>query len=129
MENLDSNDISFLVALLASEESNVNGLKNELEPWGCNQNQVLPILTSLISDGTIGVTKSDNDEFIDFETKKSLNLLNNWQEFIHSEYQLYLTDEGYKRWDTDDWGITTKRAQYLMFSNKGSNIRIGEHSK
>jgi len=129
MEHLDSSDIYFLVALLASEESNVNGLKTELEPWGCNQAQVLPILTNLISDGTIGITKSENDESIDFETKESLNLLSNWQEFIHSGYQIYLTDEGYKRWNTDDWGITTKQAQYLMFSNKGNTVRIGEYSK
>ncbi|MGJ8663110.1 MAG: hypothetical protein ACSHWU_05630 [Marinicella sp.] len=124
MEELAANELQFLVALLASEESEVNELKTEFDARGVEGERVQVVLSGLISDGTIGVTKYHNEEFHDYEKSKSLSLVENWKDFVLTQLQIFLTDEGYKRWETDDWGITTKRARSLMFSNQGNSIRV-----
>jgi hypothetical protein len=124
MEELTSNDVHFLVALLASEEAQVSELKSDFEQWNIEKIQVQDVLVELVSDGTVGVTILEKEVFNDLDKNESLNLIKGWEHFIHSSYQLFLTDYGYKRWETDDWGITTKRAKHLMFSNQGSSIRV-----
>ncbi|MBQ4852991.1 hypothetical protein [Pseudoalteromonas sp. MMG012] len=124
MEELASNELQFLVALLASEESEVNELKTEFDARGVEGEKVQVVLSGLISDGTIGVTKYQNEEFHDYEKNESLSLVKNWEDFVLTQLQIFLTDEGYKRWEIDDWGITTKRAVSLMFSNQGNSIRV-----
>lgn len=124
MEELASNELQFLVALLASEESEVNELKTEFDARGVKGDRVQAVLKGLISDGTIGVTKYQSEEFHDYEKSESLSLIENWEHFVLAQLQIFLTDEGCKRWETDDWGITTKRARSLMFSNSGNSIRV-----
>ncbi|QPB83501.1 hypothetical protein CWC22_011080 [Pseudoalteromonas rubra] len=124
MEKLTSNELQFLVALLASEESAVNELKTEFDARGVKDMRVQAVLQGLISDGTVGLTKFQNEEYHDYSKRESLGLVENWASFVLSPLQLFLTDEGYKRWETDDWGMTTKRARSLMFSNPGNSIRI-----
>lgn len=124
MEELASNEIQFLVALLASEESEVNELKTEFDARGVKEERVQAVLKGLISDGTIGITKYQNEEFHDYGKSESLGFVKNWDNFVLASLQIYLTDEGYKRWKTDDWGITTQRARSLMFSNPRNSIRV-----
>ncbi|MBQ4880291.1 hypothetical protein J8M21_24115 [Pseudoalteromonas luteoviolacea] len=124
MEELASNEIQFLVACLASEESNVNELKTEFDARGVKEKRVQDILKRLISDGTIGITKYHNEEFHDYSKRESLDFVENWNNFVLAPLQIYLTDEGYKRWETDNWGITAKRARSLMFSNLGNSVRV-----
>ncbi|MBY5991740.1 hypothetical protein [Ferrimonas balearica] len=124
MEKLTSNDTHFLVALLASEEAPVLELRSDFHQWAVECGQVQEVLVGLVTDGTIGVTKPEGDEFHDFEKNASLELIRDWDSFVQSPYQLFLTDPGYRRWETDDWGISTERARYLMFSNQGSSIRV-----
>jgi hypothetical protein len=124
MEELVSADIHFLVALLASEEAQVTELKSDFAQWQVADTQVQDVLAGLVNDGTIGVTILEKEVFNDLDTNESIALIKQWEFFVQSPYQLFLTDNGYQRWDTDDWGITTKRAQHLMFSNQGSWIRV-----
>ena len=124
MEELALNELQFLVALLASEESEVNELKTEFDARGVKGDRVQAVLKELISDGTIGVTKYKNEKFHDLEKSESLSLIENWEHFVLAQLQIFLTEEGYKRWEIDDWGITTKRARSLMFSNSGNSIRV-----
>ena len=124
MEELVSADIHFLVALLASEEAQVTELKSDFAQWQVADTQVQDVLAGLVNDGTIGVTILEKEVFNDLDTNESIALIKQWEFFVQSPYQLFLTDNGYQRWDKDDWGITTKRAQHLMFSNQGSSIRV-----
>ncbi len=124
MEELASNEIQFLVALLASEESEVHELKTELDARYVNSDIVQVVLKGLISDGTIGVTKYQSEEYHDFDRNDSLNLIKDWDHFVKSPFQIFLTDDGYKRWETDDWGITTNRARQLMYANVGNSTRV-----
>ncbi len=122
MESLTSNDIHFFVALMASEDSSALELETEFKPWKVKREQVQKILAGLIRDGTIGVTELKDDVFTDFSTDDALSIIKDWYTFVGSPFQIFLTDPGYKRWETDDWGITTKRAHFLMFSNKGGAV-------
>ena len=124
MEELTPNELQFLVALLASEESAVNELKSEFDAWEVESYRVQCVLKGLISDGTIGVTKYQDEEYHDYKQSESLIMVENWELFVQSKLQLFLTDNGCQRWETDDWGITTERAKYLMFSNRGTSIRV-----
>lgn len=124
MDQLTSNDIHFLVALHASEESAVHELKTEFAARGVEQENVQSILRGLIVDGTISVTKLQGEIFHDFKKDESLKLIENWNSFIQTKLQIFLTDEGYQRWDVDDWGITTERARYLMFSDQGQVTHV-----
>lgn len=124
MDQLTSNDIHFLVALLASEESAVHELETEFAARGVEQENVQSILRGLIVDGTIGVTKLQGESFHDYKKDECLELIEDWNSFVQTKLQIFLTDEGYHRWDVDDWGITTERARYLIFSNQGQVLRV-----
>lgn len=124
MQELASNEIQFLVALLASEESEVHELKTEFDARYVNSEIVQVVLKGLISDGAISVTKYQGEECHDFDRSDSLNLIKDWGHFIKSQFQIFLTDDGYRRWETDGWGITTNRARQLMFANVGSSTRV-----
>lgn len=124
MEELTLNEVHFLIALLASEEAPVQELETDLAQRHVKSDTIQNVLKSLIEDGTVGVTKLVNETFYDYQKDESLLFICNWKLFIESPFQLFLTDAGYKRWEVDDWGITTIRAQELMFSSGGSNIRV-----
>ena len=124
MTQINSNDLHFLVALLASEESLVSELETDLAQRDCERQNILDVLIGLVSDGTVGITKAVAEDYHDFEQHESLALCTNWSVLVNSKYQLYLTEKGWERWEVDDWGITTERAHKLMFSNEGSNFRV-----
>ena len=124
MTELSLNDIHFLVALLASEEAPVTELKSEFDAWGVKAEIIQEVLAGLMNDGTIGITNLVEKEFKDFSLGEGLALTRNWLKFVASSYQLFLTDSGFTRWDEDDWGITTRRAKFLVFSNKGNSVRV-----
>ena len=124
MTELTLNDLHFLVALLASEEAPVAELKSEFDAWGVKAELIQEVLEGLMNDGTIGITNLVEKEFKDFSLEEGLVLTRNWLKFVASPYQLFLTDSGFSRWDVDDWGITIRRAKFLVFSNKGSSVRV-----
>ena len=128
MEELTLNEVHFLIALLASEEAPVQELETDLSQRHVKSDTIQNVLKSLIEDGTVGVTKFENEAFYDFQKDESLLFICNWKLFVESPFQLFLTDAGYERWEVDDWGITTLRAQELMFSSGGSNIRVQSNS-
>ena len=124
MTELSLNDIHFLVALLASEEAPVTELKSEFDAWGVKAEIIQEVLAGLMNDGTIGISNLIEKEFKDFSLEEGLALIRNWLKFVASPYQLFLTDSGFTRWDVDDWGITSRRAKFLVFSNKGNSVRV-----
>lgn len=117
MEELTLNEIQFLVALFASEEANVQELEAGMLRRNVQPSLAQNTLKGLIEDGTVGITRLVGEEFHDFEKDDSLTVICNWKEFGQLPLQLFLTDTGYKRWEVDDWGITTSRARQLVFSN------------
>ncbi|WP_338517238.1 hypothetical protein [Alteromonas gracilis] len=124
MEELTLNEIQFLVALLASEEANVQELEVDMFRRNVQPSLVQYVLKGLIEDGAVGITRLVGEEFHDFEKDDALTLICNWKQFVQLPLQLFLTDTGYKRWEVDDWGITTSRAMQLVFSNKGNGFRV-----
>ena len=117
MEELTLNEIQFLVALLASEEANVQELGTDMFRGNVQPSLVQNALKGLIEDDAVGITRLIDEEFHDFEKDDSLTVICNWKQFVQLPLQLFLTDTGYKRWEVDDWSITTSRARQLVFSN------------
>ncbi len=121
MEDLTKHEIQYLIALSASEEAMLIEIIWEFKKWACEQEEVLENLSGLIKDNTILIYKHEGKEVLDLSREQSLNLVSEWIGLERRDHMLYLTDEGEKRWEVDDWGITTKRVRHLMFSNSGGN--------
>ena len=122
MEIINAQDVLFLVALNASEESSLVELRQDIERWDFSKVDITNILLSLIEDGTILLSKRIDVSFSDYSRDDSLKIASSWSTDCSNEIVLYLTDSGYKRWEVDDWGISTKRAHYLMFTNQNKGV-------
>lgn len=118
MESIDKNDIYFLVALNGSEESSIVELQEDLSRWTYTESDVVEVISSLIQDGVLLFSEYSEDSFQDHIAEESLRLAREWKSVKSNSLILFLTDTGWSRWDEDDWGITTERARYLMFSNQ-----------
>lgn len=121
MEKLSTQDIHYLIALTASEEGMLIEVIWEFDKWNCNKEKVLEVLSSLVKDDTILIYRLENQETVDLSKECSLSLVSKWLNLDRKDHMLYLTEKGEKRWEIDDWGITTKRARQLMFKNGGFN--------
>ena len=117
-EIITSNEIEFLLVTAASEDSVLIEINQEFEKWSCNQTDVLIVLSNLIQSGYILVSKLNGSEFKDLSVKSSLEFTQDRTKLDTNEFILFLTDTGEKYWNKEDFGITTKRAKYLMFSNQ-----------
>ncbi|MCG8087035.1 MAG: hypothetical protein AB2718_05530 [Candidatus Thiodiazotropha taylori] len=124
METISENEAFFLVAMNASEESSLKELRWEFERWICEGFNVTNIIKALINDGTLLLSEREEEGFHDYSKEDSLTLSESWSSSESWNTILYLTDAGYRRWETDDWGITTKRAQHLMYCNQGNIRRV-----
>ncbi len=124
METISENEAIFLVAMNASEDSSLMELRWELENWTCEGFNVTNVIKSLINDGTILLSERQEEGFINYTLEESLMLSELWASSESWNTILYLTEGGYRRWKTYDWGITTKRARHLMYSNQGSIRRV-----
>tara|TARA_B100000446_G_scaffold39961_1_gene35605 strand:+ start:7472 stop:7855 length:384 start_codon:yes stop_codon:yes gene_type:complete len=125
MESISHQDIHFLIALSASEESILQEIVWEFERWECQKEDVLVILNSLVKDGTVLLCKPiANSDFLDLTKEETLQAISTWDGLFRKDLMLFLTESGEKRWEVDDWGISTKRARHLMFSNSGNITRI-----
>ena len=120
MESISEQDISYLIALTASEESKLIEIQWEFEKWDCDKVFVLTLLKKLIVDGTILLSKTVSDKLNDLDKEQSLVVCATWESLQRNDLILFFTKSGNERWETDDWGITTKRAKHLMFSNQNS---------
>ena len=117
MESISEQDINYLIALTASEESKLIEIQWEFEKWDCDKEVVLALLKKLIADATILLSKPVGDTFNDLDKEQSLSVCETWKSLQRNDLILFFTNLGDDRWKTDDWGITTKRARHLMFSN------------
>jgi hypothetical protein len=124
MEKISEQDIQFLIALAASEEAMLVEIVWEFEKWECGNEVVLKLLSGLIEDETILIYRHEAGETFDYSKSESLSLVSDWSSLDRKDHMLYLTDKGGKRWEMDDWGITTKRARHLMFTNNGKVSRV-----
>ena len=118
MEAINKNDIYFLVALNASEESSIVQLQEDLCRWAYEESDVLEVLSSLVKEGILLFSEYSMDNCEDYTAKESLQFAQEWNAIKSNSLVLFLTDKGLSRWGEDDWGITIKRARYLMFSNQ-----------
>ena len=123
MEEITENDALFLIAANASEESEVWELLDDLRRWDCSKINLSVLVAGLIEEGTVGFYSRSTDGFNDISESAAIEISRDLER--NPRPVLFLTEEGWKRWDTDDWGITTKRARHLMFSNQtGSSSRV-----
>lgn len=119
MEALSEQDVYFLVALSAAEESSLIELKWEFEKWDVAPEVVLHVIESLIKRGVILLSERSDVGFSDYSESESIEISKVWKDSKSWETILFLTEQGEKCWEVDDWGITTARAKHLMFSTKG----------
>jgi hypothetical protein len=118
MNPISKNDARFLIALNASEESSINDLRQDISGWDTSNISIVELIKELIDDGTVLFSNRENASFSDCTLEESLFIANEWQQYDSYELFIYLTDSGWLRWDTDDWGISSSRAKELIFSNK-----------
>jgi hypothetical protein len=118
MERVAESEVRFLLALNASEESALAELKADLLRWNCTGIDVTALLLALIHDGTVLLMERQLDSITHYAAQESVALAAGWATSASRSTCLFLTESGWKRWRTDDWGITTERAQYLMFSQQ-----------
>lgn len=118
MEAIRKNDIYFLVALNASEESSIVQLQEDICRWSFNENDVVEVISTLIVEGVLLFSEFSMDKYEVYTTKGSHQFAQEWKSLKSNSLIIFLTDRGWSRWDEDDWGITTERARYLMFSNQ-----------
>jgi len=124
METITEQDAYFLVALNASEESSVVELKWDFEKWDIGSIEVAKIIESLISDGTILVSEREGNSYKDYSVLESNAFADSWNKTESMNTIIFLTEAGESRWETDDWGITSERAKYLVFSKQGGVSRV-----
>jgi hypothetical protein len=125
MESISIQDAVYLVALTASEESMLIEFEWEFDKWGCDKDSVLKIIRQLIEDNIIAFTKPVGNGFEDLSVNEALVLAGSWGGLHRKDIIVYLTPNGEKRWEVDDWGISTSRARHLLFSSSGKISRIG----
>lgn len=123
-ESISLNEIEFLLFTLASEESILVELHWEFEKWGCVKTDVIFSLSKNIEAGNLLISKPTGESFTDLSIDLSVALVSNWEKLDTNDYILLLTNNGEKRWEQDDFGIATKRAQHLMFSNQTKIARV-----
>ncbi len=116
METITKNEVKFLVALNASEESSIKELFDDLGRWDYSLTDVSEIIEGLLLDGTLGLYRRSASSIQGIPLEQAINTVRKLNR--ENDVFLFLTAPGFQRWEVDDWGITTKRARYLMFSNQ-----------
>jgi hypothetical protein len=111
-------DAYFFVALSASKETFLIDLKRDFESWDYGDVSLVDIIQNLIEDGTVLLSERTSDTFKNFSLVDSLRMLSAWSEFESWNTVIYLTAQGDERWESEDWGLSDERAQYLMETNK-----------
>ena len=123
-EKITPNEIEFLLVTAASEDSLLVEIHWGFEKWDCEQSDVLIVLSNLIRRGYVLVSKPDGNEFSDLASEPSLEFAKAWKNLDTKEFIIFLTEDGEQYWNKEDFGITTKRARYLMFSNQVKLTRV-----
>ncbi len=114
MTSITKEEIQYLIALHASEESMLIEIVWGFSKWICNKDEVLKSLKELVEDNTILISQLNNGDFNDLNKLESLAILDSWEDLKKTNLILYLTESGEKRWEHDDWGISEKREKYLF---------------
>ena len=124
METISEQEIYFLTSLNASEEGSLIELRCELAKWDIGTIDVSKIIESLIEQDIILIRERTIEGFSDYSKSESVEISKTWDSCESHETMMFLTEQGENRWETDDWGITTKRVKHLMFSNPGKVTRV-----
>ena len=112
---MNTNDIRYLIVLLASEESFAKELASEAIKRNISESIIQDLLKQLLNEECIGITSLVDDDFEDFNNLECMEMVENWAALMASSYQIFLTDSGFKRFDNDSWGITKERALEILF--------------
>jgi hypothetical protein len=112
---LTSQDLVYLLALNASEESSLLQLKWDLMARDCNFVAARAALRTLQGENFLRLVSTDGGTEQPVDTTEFEQLIAAWPEVSSATIEFRLTDVGLIRWKSDDWGISRGRAQYLMF--------------
>ena len=121
---LSESDINFLVALHASEEAGIQELFTVLQDWKVPYDRTWLKLGEFYNDGLIifFARIGRPESLVDFTSEETSEFLT--RRVIPQHWYtpcLGLTDKGWTRWQVDDWGVTTKRARFLTFTNSAKS--------
>jgi len=117
MDTITKREIEYLLFLNASEEEFLKNVSSEISNWDCDKSVVVEMLRDLVQNEFLGLGRLNYKEFVDLKKKEALKTITSWEIMQSSLLILYLTDRGWKRWESNyDWEITLERKKQLVFS-------------
>lgn len=115
---LSSGDLQFLLAAYASEESPLSDIVSCLSVWDYEKEDAITTMLDFLRLEELGVAKIEASEILDLEHENALAEIKALYEQTNRVSPIaFLTDKGWNRYEVDDWGISTKRARFLLFSD------------
>lgn len=120
---LSRRDLTYLIMTYAREESGFGEVVSSLSVWDFDEIDVLAILRELLGSKDIFIFEEvEGDEarkFDEIEARKAIERIFNEHEWLWP--QVGLTHRGWERYQKGDFGLTPKRAQYLLFSDQANH--------
>lgn len=110
-----TNDIRYLIAVLASEEAFLKELISESQKRNISLALIKELLQGLIQEGIVGLMSLNRETLEDTAQSQCLEIANNLDQVINKKLQLHLTEIGSIRFNEDSWGISVNRARELIF--------------
>jgi hypothetical protein len=124
---LSAGDLQFLLATYASEESPLSEFVSCLSVWEYPKEDAVSSLLDFLRLDELGIAKLVGRETLDLDANSAaaeIRALYEQTDFVSPV--AFLTDKGWKRYEVEDWGISTKRAKFLLFSdhaNQTGNVQ------
>ena len=120
--NLDLGDLRFLIATFAREESSLGEIVSSLGVWEFEKGDAIAVLEQFLELRQIVVFEENDGQPRDMDTDMSrstlVRLFDRSQNWLQP--QLGLTELGWKRYENDDFGISERRARFLLFSDRAN---------
>ncbi len=113
---LGKGDLRYLVTLLASAQSLVSELSLELIRLGADAASAADAIRYLAKEGLVGVLDKSNAQVREYSLVEMYSLAELVFHRGEDQTELFLTEAGWARWDTDDWDISSKRAREIRES-------------
>ena len=113
---LTKEELSFLLALNASEQASIRDLHAELEDWDFQPHHLEESLRDFVAAKEISLSRQTSSDFRALTTEEADELLDTFTAADDPDYFLSLTEAGVSKWELEDWDITPRRVQSIMFA-------------
>ncbi len=120
---LTKKELSFLLALNASERASIRDLLAELEDWDFQPHQLEESLRDFVAAKEISLSRQTSSDFRALTTEETNELLDTFATVDDSDYFRSLTEAGFSKWELEDWDITPRRVRSIMFAPHPRGVR------